>query len=191
MPSAHRLWLGLPGYLIPFAPPAFVFQCQDQTAHNPKIKNCSAPHTRNTLESRLRHRHSSRYPRILPLHREFHSPLVSSILIVSNAVQPLSGWISHLTHQDTYTPFTPSDSGQRSPPPYYRGCWHGVSRGFLEGYRHYRSPQQRFTFRRTSSLTRRRWVRLSPIAQISRLLPPVGVGTVSQFPCGGSCSHTP
>ncbi len=28
MPSAHRLGLGLPGYLIPFAPPAFVFQCQ-------------------------------------------------------------------------------------------------------------------------------------------------------------------
>ncbi len=148
-------------------------------------------HTKNTLESRLRHRHSSRYPRILPLHREFHSPLVSSILIVSNAIQPLSGWISHLTHQDTYTPFTPSDSGQRLPPPYYRGCWHGVSQGFLEGYRHHRPPQQRFTSRRTSSLTRRRWVRLSPIAQISRLLPPVGVGTVSQFPCGGSCSHTP
>ncbi len=145
---------------------------------------------KNILESRLRHRHSSRYPRILPLHREFHSPLVSSILIVSNAVQPLSGWISHLTHQDTYTPFTPSDSGQRLPPPFYRGCWHGVSRGFLEGYRHYRPPQQRFTSRGTSSLTRRRWVRLSPIAQISRLLPPVGVGTVSQFPCGGSCSHT-
>ncbi len=25
----------------------------------------------------------------------------------------------------------PSDSEQRSPPPSYRGCWHGVSRGFL------------------------------------------------------------
>jgi hypothetical protein len=31
MPSVHRLWLGLPGYLIPFAPPAFVFQCQDRS----------------------------------------------------------------------------------------------------------------------------------------------------------------
>ncbi len=31
--------------------------------------------------------------------------------------------------------FTPSDSEQRSHPPYYRGCWHGVSRCFLERYR--------------------------------------------------------
>ena len=28
-----------------------------------------------------------------------------------------------------YAPFTPSNSEQRLPPPYYRGCWHGVSRG--------------------------------------------------------------
>ncbi len=32
--------------------------------------------------------------------------------------------------------FTPNKSEQRSPPPYYRGCWHGVSRGFLWRYRH-------------------------------------------------------
>ncbi len=31
--------------------------------------------------------------------------------------------------------FTPSESEQRLPPPYYRGCWHGVSRGFLCWYR--------------------------------------------------------
>ncbi len=31
--------------------------------------------------------------------------------------------------------FTPSESEQRLPPPYYRGCWHGVSRGFLCRYR--------------------------------------------------------
>jgi hypothetical protein len=31
--------------------------------------------------------------------------------------------------------FTPSESGQRSPPTYYRGCWHVVSRGFLLCYR--------------------------------------------------------
>ena len=30
--------------------------------------------------------------------------------------------------------FTPSKSEQRLPPPYYRGCWHGVSRGFLCSY---------------------------------------------------------
>ena len=32
--------------------------------------------------------------------------------------------------------FTPNNSGQRSPPTYYRGCWHVVSRGFLIKYRH-------------------------------------------------------
>ena len=65
------------------------------------------------------------------------------------------------------------------PPTYYRGCWHVVSRGFLDRYRHlFRPYQQRFTIRRPSSFTRRRWVRLSPIAQYSPLLPPVGVWTV-------------
>ncbi len=44
---------------------------------------------------------------------------------------------------------------------------------------------QSFTTRRPSSLTRRRCVRLSPIAQYSPLLPPVGVWTVSQFQCAG------
>ena len=34
--------------------------------------------------------------------------------------------------------FTPSKSEQRLPPPYYRGCWHGVSRGFLCPYCHLR-----------------------------------------------------
>ncbi len=34
-----------------------------------------------------------------------------------------------------YAPFTPSKSEQRLFPPYYRGCWHGVSRNFLCGYR--------------------------------------------------------
>lgn len=28
-------------------------------------------------------------------------------------------------------PFTPSHSEEHLPPPSYRGCWHGVSRGFL------------------------------------------------------------
>jgi hypothetical protein len=34
-----------------------------------------------------------------------------------------------------YTRFTPNNSEQRLHPPYYRGCWHGVSRCFLLGYR--------------------------------------------------------
>ena len=42
-----------------------------------------------------------------------------------------------MTYNTAYVPFTPSHSEQRSPPPYYRGCWHGVSRGCLYRYRHY------------------------------------------------------
>ena len=34
-------------------------------------------------------------------------------------------------------PFTPSKSEQRLHPPYYRGCWHGVSRCLFLRYRHY------------------------------------------------------
>jgi len=39
--------------------------------------------------------------------------------------------------------FTPSDSEQRLRPPYYRGCWHGVSRRFLVRYRQYFFPHDR------------------------------------------------
>ena len=68
------------------------------------------------------------------------------------------------------------------PPTYYRGCWHVVSRGLFCRYRHFLLPcLKRFTIRRPSSLTRRRWVRLSPIAQYSPLLPPVGVRSLDRF----------
>ena len=33
-----------------------------------------------------------------------------------------------MTCRAAYAPFTPSKSEQRLLPPYYRGCWHGVSR---------------------------------------------------------------
>ena len=141
-------------------------------------------------ESRLRHWCSSQYLRISPLHWGFHFPLLHSSLTVSNAAPGLSPGISHLTCKTAYSPFTPSNSGQRSPPTYYRGCWHVVSRGFLLGYRHLVRPQrQSFTIRRPSSLTRHCWVRLSSIAQYSRLLPPVGVWAVSQSQCGRSPSQ--
>ncbi len=47
----------------------------------------------------------------------------------------MSRGISHLTYLAAYAPFTPSNSEQRLHPPYYRDCWHGVSRCFLKGYR--------------------------------------------------------
>src|SRR5208283_3230596 len=50
-------------------------------------------------------------------------------------------------------------------------------------------PRQEFTTRRPSSSTRRRSVRLAPIAEDSRLQPPVGVWAVSQSQCAGPRSH--
>ena len=84
---------------------------------------------------RLRHWCSSLSLRISPLHREFRLPLLHSSSIVSNAVQRLSLYISHLTYQAAYAPFTPSKSGQRLLPTYYRGCWHVVSRSLFIRYR--------------------------------------------------------
>ncbi len=55
-------------------------------------------------------------------------------MAVSNAVPRLSREISHPTRHTAYAPFTPSKSEQRSPPLYYRGCWHRVGRGFLFRY---------------------------------------------------------
>ncbi len=144
-------------------------------------------------DGRLRHWCSSRYQCISPLHREFPHPLLHSSPAVWDARPWLSQDLSHPTYEAACAPFTPSNSEQRSLPPYYRGCWHGVSRSFLLRYRHspatvcrwtFLPARQRFTTRRPSSRTRRRSVRVSPIAEASRLLPPVGVWAVSQSQCG-------
>ncbi len=163
--SAHRLRRGLPGYLILFAPHAFA------------SVSCGP-------DSRLRHRCSSQYLRISPLHWEFHYPLPHSSFRVSNAIPRLSPGLSRLTTKTACAPFTPSKSEQRSPPSYYRGCWHEVSRGFFCGYRHHRPRRKSFTTLRPSSLTRHCWIRVAPIVQYSPLLPPVGVWAVSQSQCG-------
>ncbi len=86
-------------------------------------------------ESRFRHRCSSRYLRISPLHLEFHSPLAYSSLAVSKALPGLSPGLSLQTDRTACAPFTPSNSEQRSQPPYYRGCWHGVGRCLFLRYR--------------------------------------------------------
>ncbi len=85
-------------------------------------------------ERRFRHRCSSGYLRISPLHPEFPSPLPYSSPVVSNAFPRLSRGLSHLTHKTACGPFTPSKSEQHLPPLYYRGCWHRVSRDFLLRY---------------------------------------------------------
>ena len=176
-PSTHRLQLGLPGYLIPFATLTFEPQRQIQSSKPP------SPLVFLRISTHFTATHGI--------------PLTSPVLKLPSFIPftKLSLALLSMTYLAACAPFTPNNSGQRLPPTYYRGCWHVVSRGFLVGYRHYplrviRPQQQSFTIRRPSSLTRRRSVRVPPIAEYSPLLPPVGVWTVSQFHCGRSSSQT-
>ncbi len=116
-PSTHRLRRGLPGYLILFAPHAVAPQRQQRPSWPPSPPMFFPISTHSTAN------------------REFHQPLPCSSLTVSKAVLGLSPSVSPPTYQAAYAPFTPSDSGQRSHPLYYRGCWHRVSRCFLWRYR--------------------------------------------------------
>ncbi len=149
-PSIHRLPRGLPGYLILFAPHAFAPQRQFQSRKPP------SPLVFLPIST-----HFTATP-VIPL----SSPALQPTSIQSNSHLESRTFTPDLA--GAYAPFTPNHSGQRSPPTYYRGCWHVVSRGFLLWYRHFLRPiGQRFTSRNPSSLTRRCWVRLSPIAQYS------------------------
>ena len=117
-PSTHRLRPGLPGYLIPFAPLAFAPQRQlsSRKPLSPLVFLLISTHFTATLG--------------IPL----SSPALKNSSFCS--LTRLSLALLKQTDYPAYAPFTPNNSGQRSPPTYYRGCWHVVSRGFLVHYRH-------------------------------------------------------
>ena len=117
-PSAHRLRPGLPGYLILFAPPAFAPQRQ------PRPRGLPSPSAFFPISA-----HSTATPGIpsSPAALEPGS---------SGPVPGLSPGLRGLACRAACAPFTPNESGQRSPPTCYRGCWHVVSRGFFCRYRH-------------------------------------------------------
>jgi hypothetical protein len=100
----------------------------------PTLSRLSVNHLPGT---RLRHRCSSRYLQISPLHLEFQFPLKDSRHTVSSACPQLSCGLSHQTCISAYAPFTPNNSEQRSPHTCYRGCWHVISRGLFLPYRHH------------------------------------------------------
>ena len=89
------------------------------------------------MASCLRYRCSLWYLCISPLHHKFRLPLLHSSPTVSMPDPELSSGISTLTYKAACAPFKPNKSGQRLHPPYYRGCWHGVSRCLFSGYRQF------------------------------------------------------
>src|SRR3954468_3395211 len=80
--------------------------------------------------------------RISPLHTKFHSPLSHSSELFSRPSPPFLP-LSLSTRFPAYVPFTPSHSEEHLPPPSYRGCWHGVSRGFFLESCHDRALDER------------------------------------------------
>ena len=116
-PSIHRLRRGLPGYLILFAPHAFEPQRQLPSSKppSPLVFLLISTHFTATLGIPLT-------PPALK-HSSFQcSPGVKPLPFTSDLLRRLRSR-------------TPNESEQRSPRPYYRGCWHGLSRGFFTGYR--------------------------------------------------------
>ncbi len=116
-PSAHRLRRGLPGYLILFAPHAFASQRQYRAREppSPPVFFLISTNFTSTLG--------------IPL----SSPVLKSASIQCTSWVEPRAFTPDLT--DRLHALYASNSEQRLHPPYYRGCWHGVSRCFLRRYR--------------------------------------------------------
>ena len=174
--SGHRLGPGLPGYLIPFAPLAFASQRQKGSraslsprAFLPISTHFTAPPEVPGPPTSLQGgRIGARSP-VEPgafSHGRAGPPTRALSPVIPNNVRTV-----RLTAAAGTNLARASSRDQSSP-----------LRGLLP-------PRQEFTTRRPSSSTRRRSVRLAPIAEDSRLQPPVGVWAVSQSQCAGPRSH--
>src|SRR5256714_3673799 len=78
-------------------------------------------------------------PDICAFHRYTRNsslPCRTPVMPVSTARPQLSCKFSRPTRHTAYELFTPNNSGQRSHPTCYRGCWHVVGRCFFSTYRH-------------------------------------------------------
>ena len=174
LPSAHRLQLGLPGYLIPFATLAFASQRQktSRTSLSPRAflpistHFTAPPEVPGPPTSLQTGRFGARSPvepgdfsarRAGPPTRAL-SPVIPNNVRTVRLTAAAGTNLARASSRDR--------SSWRLPP-----------------------PRQEFTTRRPSSSTRRRSVRLAPIAEDSRLQPPVGVWAVSQSQCAGPRSH--
>ncbi len=174
LPSAHRLRLGLPGYLIPFATLAFASQRQktSRTSLSPRAflpistHFTAPPEVPGPPTSLQTGRFGARSP-VEPgdfSNRRPHPPTRALSPVIPNNVRTVR--LTAAAGTNLARASSRDRSSLRLPP-----------------------PRQEFTTRRPSSSTRRRSVRLAPIAEDSRLQPPVGVWAVSQSQCAGPRSH--
>ena len=174
LPSAHRLRLGLPGYLIPFAPLAFASQRQQtsRTSLSPRAflpisTHFTAPPEVPDPPTSLQ---TGRFGTTSPVEpgafsiRRSRPPTRALSPVIPNNVRTVR--LTAAAGTNLARASSRDRSSLRLPP-----------------------PRQEFTTRRPSSSTRRRSVRLAPIAEDSRLQPPVGVWAVSQSQCAGPRSH--
>ena len=176
LPSAHRLRPGLPGYLIPFAPLAFASQCQKTS--------------RSSLSPRA----------FLPISTHFTAPpevpapptsLQAGRIGATSPVEP-GDFSVRRTDPPTraLSPVIPNNVRTvRLTAAAGTNLARASSRDQSTRFTALLPPRQEFTTRRPSSSTRRRSVRLAPIAEDSRLQPPVRVWAVSQSQCAGPRSH--
>ena len=174
--SRHRLRPGLPGYLIPFAPLAFASQCQktSRTSLSPRAflpistHFTAPPEVPGPPTSLENGRIGAR------------SPVEPGDFSDRRAVPPTRA-LSPVIPNNVRTVRLTAAAGTN--------LARASSRDKSSRLPDLLPPRQEFTTRRPSSSTRRRSVRLAPIAEDSRLQPPVGVWAVSQSQCAGPRSH--
>ena len=173
--SRHRLQPGLPGYLIPFAPLAFVSQRQ----HNPS--DLFSPLAFQTIST-----HFTAPPEVPAPPTSLQAGRIGA----PSPVEP-GDFSDRRAHPPTraLSPVIPNNVRTvRLTAAAGTNLARASSRD--RSTLRLRPPRQCFTTRRPSSHTRRRLVKLALIAKDPRLQPPVGVWPVSQCQWRGSCSHT-
>ena len=172
--STHRLGPGLPGYLIPFAPLAFAPQRQyeSRTPLSPSAFRPISTHFIAPPDV------PGPPPRLEAARIEATSPVEPGDFSTRRggpSTRPLSPVIPNNVRTVRLTAAAGTNLARAS----------SRDRSSLR----LPPPRQEFTTRRPSSSTRCRSVRLAPIAEDSRLQPPVGVWAVSQSQCAGPRSH--
>ncbi len=160
-PSLQRLQLGLPGYLIRFAPLAFVPHRRSRSGWTP-----SPPVVHLGLQD------FTPTPGVPPT-----SPGPKSSSLPGSRTVKLYDLPKDLL--DGYGRFRPNKSGYHLSCRYYRGGWHRSYPALI--------PNASYTSEKPIHCmsTRNSLVTVSRIAKFSRLLRPVGPGLVSQSPSPG------